>query len=84
MTCEQFKRDHCIRQELENRGVQIIGQGQNPKCKCPFHEDKNPSLSIDLDKGVWKCHAGCGAGSVIDLLAMFEGVTPDQFIKDEI
>lgn len=84
MTCDQFKQDHCIRQELENRGVQIIGQGQNPKCKCPFHEDKNPSLSIDLIKGVWKCHAGCGAGSVIDLLAMFEGVTPEQFIKDEI
>ncbi len=27
---------------------------------CPFHDDKNPSLSVDLDQGVYHCF-GCGA-----------------------
>lgn len=30
-------------------------------CRCPFHPDKNPSLSIDVEKGLWLCF-GCQAG----------------------
>ncbi|MDD5230090.1 MAG: CHC2 zinc finger domain-containing protein [Candidatus Marinimicrobia bacterium] len=26
---------------------------------CPFHDDKHPSLSINLETGQWQCH-GCG------------------------
>lgn len=26
---------------------------------CPFHADSQSSLSVDLEKGVWKCF-GCG------------------------
>ncbi|HBR21392.1 MAG TPA: hypothetical protein DD713_02300, partial [Nitrospiraceae bacterium] len=33
---------------------------------CPLHNDHNPSLSINLLTGEWKCFAGCGAGSVFD------------------
>ena len=25
--------------------------------RCPFHKDKKPSLSVNLTKGVYKCHA---------------------------
>ncbi len=31
------------------------------KMKCPFHEDKDPSLSIDPDKNLFHCF-GCQAG----------------------
>lgn len=34
---------------------------------CPLHNDRNPSLSINLDKCVWHCFAGCGGGSLIRL-----------------
>jgi hypothetical protein len=39
-------------------------------CRCPVHDDRNPSLSIrDGDKGVLiKCHAGCDGQTVIDEL----------------
>ena len=30
---------------------------------CPFHDDKNKSFSVNLDTGLWKCHAGCGSGA---------------------
>lgn len=29
--------------------------------RCPFHEDKHPSMSLNLAKGLWNCHA-CGQG----------------------
>lgn len=31
---------------------------------CPFHADSQPSCSINVDKGVWICFAGCGQGSL--------------------
>ena len=31
---------------------------------CPFHDDKNPSLNIDNNKGLYKCFS-CGAGGDI-------------------
>lgn len=34
--------------------------------KCPFHEDGNASLSVNLTgKGGWKCFAGCGSGDLV-------------------
>lgn len=35
-------------------------------AKCLFHDDRTASLSIHPSKGVWKCHAGCGEGGIID------------------
>ena len=31
---------------------------------CPFHEDSVSSCSINTEKGVWICFAGCGQGSL--------------------
>ncbi len=33
-------------------------------CLCPFHDDHNPSLSIDGARGIYKCFS-CGAGGNI-------------------
>jgi DNA primase len=39
--------------------------------RCPFHPDKNPSLSVNTEKGCWKCHAGCGEGGVLEFERKF-------------
>ena len=31
--------------------------------KCPFHDDRHPSFSVDVETGLWICHAGCGQGN---------------------
>ena len=33
---------------------------------CPFHDDRNPSLTIMPDQTRWICFAGCGHGDAID------------------
>jgi 5S rRNA maturation endonuclease (ribonuclease M5)/KaiC/GvpD/RAD55 family RecA-like ATPase len=83
MTREEFIAKRPLVLEFESRGVKIIGGGNHRKAKCPFHEDKNPSLSIDAERGLWKCHAGCGGGSVIDAIAMFENTTAVEVLKRE-
>jgi len=51
----------------------LLGRTLRPNSKgqvyafCPLHNDNRQSLSINLEKGLWKCHAGCGQGNVFQL-----------------
>lgn len=52
---------------------EIIGQpvperSQNALVRCPFHNDRHASLSIDLERGWWLCFA-CGVRGGIQSLA---------------
>lgn len=48
-------------------------RGQGKAC-CPFHPDKTPSLSIDLQRGLFNCF-GCGAkGDVFTFLQKLKGI----------
>lgn len=39
---------------------------------CPLHEDRKRSAQLNVTQGVWFCHAGCGGGSVKDLIEQKE------------
>ncbi|MBL4591798.1 MAG: AAA family ATPase [Phycisphaerales bacterium] len=42
-------------------------------CRCPAHDDRNPSLSItpgDDGRALLKCHAGCSTESVIEAIGL--------------
>jgi hypothetical protein len=39
--------------------------------RCPLHNDRTASLSIDASNGVWKCFAGCGEGGLLDFEKRF-------------
>ena len=41
---------------------------------CIFHEDRTPSLSVHLDRGIFNCH-GCGVGGGIKRFAELVGET---------
>jgi hypothetical protein len=43
---------------LDALGVEV---GTNDMAICPFHPDNDPSLSVDLDRGLYHCF-GCEAG----------------------
>jgi hypothetical protein len=57
-----------IRRYFETRlkGQRFNGAGDEKSTRCPFHEDKSPSLSVNFAKGTWNCHAGCGGGGISD------------------
>jgi len=84
MTRDQFISQNPIDQVLESKGVKLIGGGDQRTARCPFHNDSNPSFSVNVKKGVWRCITGCGQGSVIDLLAMYEGITAVQYMKKNL
>lgn len=49
---------------------------------CCFHDDKSPSLSINTEKGVWNCFAGCGSGGVLDFEIKFSGCDKETAIAN--
>lgn len=78
---DDFISSHPIELELRSRGVNLIGEGDERKALCPFHDDHNPSFSVNVNTGLWRCYS-CGiGGSVIDLLARFENKSPSDFLK---
>lgn len=42
---------------------------------CPFHDDKNPSLSLDLESGKWYCHACVKGGDVFQFYMDYNKVS---------
>jgi DNA primase len=40
---------------------QFTRSGDKASCLCPFHDDHNPSLKIDGNRGIFKCFS-CGVG----------------------
>lgn len=54
---------------------------RNNKCRCPFHDDKNASLSIKPSTNTFKCF-GCGeSGSVIDFVMKYKNVDKLEALK---
>lgn len=43
---------------------------------CPTHPDTRRSASVNVHKGCWYCHAGCGGGSVRQLILAEDAWVP--------
>lgn len=58
--------------ELVRARVQLSKRGVNYLARCPFHEEKTPSFSVNQDKQFYYCF-GCGAhGNAIGFLMAFD------------
>jgi putative DNA primase/helicase len=47
--------------ELVREFTKLKKSGKELAGRCPFHEEKEPSFSVNAEKGVYFCY-GCGAG----------------------
>lgn len=61
---EAIKRDIDLAAFIESRGIMLKKNGKGYVGLCPFHEDSNPSLSVNTQKNLWQCF-GCGTGGDI-------------------
>tara|TARA_R110000824_G_scaffold145924_4_gene314481 strand:- start:2855 stop:3763 length:909 start_codon:yes stop_codon:yes gene_type:complete len=57
---------------LTKYGVQVPSEEQFI-IHCPFHEDGRQSCSINIEKGMWICFAGCGQGSLKSFIWKLSG-----------
>src|SRR5215218_3476056 len=69
---EDLKARADFRAVLLHYRLALVGQGDQAKVLCPFHDDERPSCSVNLVKGLWHCFRGCGAGNVLDFVHRME------------
>ena len=69
---EAVKQSVTTRQAAEHYGVRV---GRTGMCRCPFHDDKNPSMKVDRRFHCFGCQAD---GDVIDFVSRLENVSPKE------
>jgi DNA primase len=73
---ERLKGEVSLERLAEVRGVELKRHGADLIGRCPFHEDRTPSLVITPAKNLWHCLGACQAGgTVIDWVMRAEGVS---------
>jgi hypothetical protein len=72
----RLKRDVSVERLAEARGVKLKRHGADLHGRCPFHDDRTPSLVVSPKKNLWHCLGACQAGgSAIDWVMRAEGVS---------
>src|ERR1700680_4559863 len=73
---ERLKRDISLQRLVEAAGIALTRHGADWVGRCPFHDDKGPSLVVSPAKNLWHCLGACQTGgSVIDWVMRAEGVS---------
>jgi DNA primase len=85
MTIDQTVIDQAKRTDLvalaRAKGIELKKNGKSYFGLCPFHADKNPSLSINPSKNLFQCF-GCGAaGDAIRFVELIDQVDFKEAVR---
>jgi len=73
---ERLKKEISVERLAEARGIKLTRHGADLLGKCPFHDDRTPSLVITPGKNLWHCLGACNAGgSAIDWVMRANGIS---------
>ena len=73
---ERLKREIPIERLVKAAGIELRKHGADLIGRCPFHDDREPSLVVTPEKNLWHCLGACNTGgSVIDWIIKTRGVS---------
>lgn len=61
--------------------VPLRKSGSNFVCVCPFHDDKNPSMSVSPSRGFFHCFSCKAGGDAIKFVMDYEKLTYPEAIE---
>ena len=71
LTSQVLEKSNII-DVIQSYGISLFKAGRNYKALCPFHDDKNPSMSVSPDKQIFKCFSCQTAGNAVDFVLQYE------------
>jgi energy-coupling factor transporter ATP-binding protein EcfA2 len=72
---ERLKLQVSVVRLVEAAGVALKPHGKDLVGRCPFHDDRTPSLVVSPKTNLWHCLGACQmGGSAIDWVMRFENV----------
>jgi len=84
----RIKSEVSLIRLVEASGVELKPHGKDKIGRCPFHDDKTPSLVISPESNLWNCLGACQiGGSVIDWVIKTQGVSfrhAVEILRDDI
>ena len=82
LTANEVREQVSILDTIKKYGVTPEKTGREYRAHCPFHSDKDPSMTIDENKGYFFCHGACNSGGdVIEFVEKIEGCTFKQALE---
>jgi len=57
---------------LAHYGIETTGRGEERRARCPFHDDRKPSLTVNLDRKVFQCFGCAAKGNILEFVAQME------------
>ncbi len=60
----------------------VVQKGRGKACRCPFHDDNDPSLMINDDKGMWRCWVDDIGGDAIGFVQRYLNVNFPEALED--
>jgi len=59
---------------IESKGISLKKNGRSYKGLCPFHDDTNPSLSVNPTTNLWQCFGCSKGGDVITFVQEYDKI----------
>ena len=73
---ERLKNEIAVERLVLGFGVELKRHGAELIGRCPFHDDRTPSLVVSPKTNLWHCLGACNeGGSVIDWVMRTQGVS---------
>ena len=66
--------------EVVGEVVKLTKKGSSYFGLCPFHNDKNPSMSVNADKKMFNCFSCNTKGNVIYFFSRYNNISEDQAV----
>lgn len=63
---------------FEHHVTALRVHGHQGYGRCPFHDDRKASFSVDLETGLWTCHGACSTSGNADQFAQRLGIDQPQ------
>ena len=63
------------------RYLTVQKKGRSYVALCPFHDDKNPSLQISPEKGIFKCFSCGTGGDAIRFVQLYEHISFPEAVR---
>jgi DNA primase len=80
MELSEIKQCLPINTVLKHYGLQC---DRNHRLKCPFHDDKTPSMQVYPKTGTWTCFSSnctAGSGDQVDFIMRMDGISKHEAI----
>ena len=68
--------------EIMGLYIHTVRKGTQTLAVCPFHDDSNPSLNINDQKGMWFCFVDNMGGDIIKFVMLFRKIDFKEALQD--